>query len=711
MLNFILLILLNITPVSLPVQNDLFVASDSLVSNNVLNLGARDGWRFHPGDNLQWADPDFDDSEWISLKPAGLSQPIPDSLWQGYGWFRFRFAADSTIYSKYWSLYFFTWGAADVFLDGKLIKSYGRFSIDPKDEIRNMPYGKTYPEIFLTPNDSHLLAVRFAYHEGPRYWKLLGKNSVYFGFGIGLGTEGLNIEEKTFRDSGLRISYISSAMLLVIVLLHGFLFFLFPKERSNLYIAVIASLLFVHSILSFGHLFFELNRLQYFFFRQIPFILLTVTAFSLFPSTLRSMFGQKQKKIYKILIFLVPFISSVPFIFSVASIIVLGAFALIILFFSVGILIRALRQDEKGVLFVAAGFLGTLISAFIALTYESIIPTARWEILSFFINMVYISLPLGMTLFMAYRFYNLYSGLEVKVQERTNDLKKSLDDLRATQNQLIHAEKMASLGELTAGIAHEIQNPLNFVNNFSEISRELVEEIKGERVKDKGERDEALEDEILNDISQNLDKILHHGKRADAIVKGMLQHSRTNSGQKEPTDINELADEYLRLSYHGLRAKDKSFNASFETHFDPNLPKIEVVPQDIGRVLLNLVNNALYAVSSASVKTTHALSHPLPVKTLHATSLQQSPDYKPLVTVTTKTLGDKIEITVKDNGPGIPDEIKNKIFQPFFTTKPTGQGTGLGLSLSYDIVKAHGGTIEVQSKENEGTEFQIILPA
>ena len=295
----------------------------------------------------------------------------------------------------------------------------------------------------------------------------------------------------------------------------------------------------------------------------------------------------------------------------------------------------------------------------------------------------------------------LYGNLEEKVMERTREIEKTLTELKATQAQLIQSEKMASLGELTAGIAHEIQNPLNFVNNFSEISNELIIELKGERLKEKGERDEELEEEILNDISQNLAKINHHGKRAEAIVKGMLQHSRTGSGQKELTDINALCDEYVRLSYHGLKAKDNSFNASYETHFDPDLPKIEVIPQDIGRVLLNLINNAFYAVSSASVKT-HGSASP------HALS-QSQPD-NPNVIVSTQNLGKKIEISVKDNGPGIPDEIKNKIFQPFFTTKPTGQGTGLGLSLSYDIVKAHEGEVKVETKEGEGSTFIIQLP-
>ncbi len=269
-------------------------------------------------------------------------------------------------------------------------------------------------------------------------------------------------------------------------------------------------------------------------------------------------------------------------------------------------------------------------------------------------------------------------------------LEKTLTDLQATQTQLIQSEKMASLGELTAGIAHEIQNPLNFVNNFSEVSNELIDEIQEERTKNKEERDEELVGEILDDIKQNLEKINHHGKRADAIVKGMLQHSRSSSAVKEPTDINKLADEYLRLAYHGLRAKDKSFNATMNTEFDDTIGNINIIPQDMGRVILNLITNAFYATNEKQKSGVE--------------------NYEPTLTVITKKVGDKVEIAVKDNGNGIPQSAIDKIFQPFFTTKPTGQGTGLGLSLSYDIIKAQGGEIKVNTKENEGTTFTILLP-
>jgi len=277
--------------------------------------------------------------------------------------------------------------------------------------------------------------------------------------------------------------------------------------------------------------------------------------------------------------------------------------------------------------------------------------------------------------------------LEQQVTERTAELNQSLSHLKATQTQLIQSEKMASLGELTAGIAHEIQNPLNFVNNFSDVNTELLVELREEI--EKGDLEEVKT--IALDIFENEKKISHHGKRADSIVKGMLEHSRSRSGQKEPTDLNAMADEFMRLSYHGLRAKDKSFNADLITHFDPDLPKIAVAQQDIGRVLLNLFNNAFYAVSQKQ-------------KTKGA-------GYKPEVSVTTSTENGQVVIKVKDNGIGIPDAIKEKIMQPFFTTKPTGEGTGLGLSLTYDmVVKGHGGKIEVNSKEGEFTEFTITLP-
>ncbi|WP_296704088.1 ATP-binding protein [Algoriphagus sp.] len=291
--------------------------------------------------------------------------------------------------------------------------------------------------------------------------------------------------------------------------------------------------------------------------------------------------------------------------------------------------------------------------------------------------------------------------LQEKVEEQTKDLtlknyqlqkakeqiEEALRELKEAQEQLIQSEKMASLGELTAGIAHEIQNPLNFVNNFSEVNTELLDELKEEIETGNIEEVNAL----VKDIIENEEKINFHGKRADAIVKGMLEHSRSSNGQKVPTDINSLADEYLRLSYHGLRAKDKTFNATLETDFDQNLPIINVVSQDIGRVILNLITNAFHSIRDRK------------------NNLNGS-EFNPTVKISTKNFEEYVEIIVSDNGNGIPESIQQKIFQPFFTTKPTGQGTGLGLSLSYDIIRSHGGKIQVESGVGSGADFKLIIP-
>jgi two-component system, NtrC family, sensor kinase len=294
--------------------------------------------------------------------------------------------------------------------------------------------------------------------------------------------------------------------------------------------------------------------------------------------------------------------------------------------------------------------------------------------------------------------------LEGLVAERTaeitkqkEELEKTLEELKATQGQLIQSEKMASLGELTAGIAHEIQNPLNFVNNFSEVSSELLDEMKEELEKQNTGEVTA----IANDIKQNLEKIIHHGKRADGIVKAMLQHSRSSSGVKEPTDINVLADEYLRLAYHGLRAKDKSFNATLKTEFDESLGKINVVPQEMGRVILNLLTNAFYAVNERKKATQP------PGGGLYEPTIKLKTSYLP----PSGGMRGACLISVSDNGNGIPQAAVDKIFQPFFTTKPSGKGTGLGLSMSYEIVtKAHDGQLKVENNEGEGVTFTVILP-
>lgn len=713
--------------------------------NNLLNIGGREGWRFHPGDDMQWADPDFDDSEWKLMMPSGLADPIPDSLWQGYGWFRYRFAADSTMYNRVWHLYFFTWGAAEVFLDGRPVKSYGRFSTDPAGEVRNMPFFKIQPPIVLEPGESHVLAVRYSYHRGPRYKKLLGKHSAFFGFGIGLSNDIPNQQTREFNDSAARVAYISSAMLLVLLLLHGFLFLLFPADRSNLYIAMIAALLLAHSILAFSTYFFEFDRLQFLLLREVPFILLVTIAFSMFPVTLASMFNQKPERAHKLLFLFVPVMPVVPFVFDLEGISLLIFFALVIMYFSVRILIRAVKQNEKGVWFVAAGFLGTLTSALATVVYEIVLGGTEWQIISLLINLVYVSLPLGMTLFMAYRFFHLYSGLETEVADRTCDLRKSLEDLRAAQSQLVQQEKLASLGQLTAGIAHEIKNPLNFVNNFSDVSLEMIDEaleelqkISGNKRFDEHAAETTAQDvagsaagqatrtgaghdnetvskqdaeiaadgaadtavnhtaeavSILADIKSNLVKIHEHGTRADGIIKSMLQHSRGGSGKMEPTDLNALVREYVNLAFHGMRAGKDPITVDIDLQLDETVGEVSLITEDFSRVILNLCNNAFDAMRDK----------------INSESTNQHSKYLPRLTVSTVSINGAATIEIEDNGTGIPDEVKDKILEPFFTTKKGTQGTGLGLSITHDIVKAHGGSLHIESIPSEKTVFRILI--
>jgi signal transduction histidine kinase len=395
----------------------------------------------------------------------------------------------------------------------------------------------------------------------------------------------------------------------------------------------------------------------------------------------------------------------------------------------------AIGKKQRGAWIIAAGafsyFVFRILFLYLASSGNRLIPLANTFTLGDLVyNISFLSIPFAASIFLALDFASTSRRLQQKlvevnqlseksleqekekqqilasqkerlerqVTERTAQLKQSLDELKSAQAQLIQSEKMASLGELTAGIAHEIQNPLNFVNNFSEVSAELADEMEDAVLK--SDREEIIS--IAANIKENLQKINHHGKRADAIVKGMLQHSRASTNQKELTDINKLTDEYLRLSYQGLRAKDQSFNATIQTDFDERIGKINIISQDIGRVLLNLFTNAFYSVTEKKKK---FQQDPTGFKNLLGMS-----DYEPAVVVSTKKENDKVIIKVNDNGNGIPQKVLDKIFQPFFTTKPTGQGTGLGLSMSYDIIKAHGGEIKVETNDGEFAEFIIQLP-
>ena len=662
-------------------QNTSVFSIDSLGSEGIL---LDKDWKWHEGDNPEWAKPAFIDTSWNAINPANNITQLPHIKTDGIIWLRLRFKISGS-FNHQLSLATEQSGASQIFLNGKKIKDYGVISND-RNEIKGFNPLNQPLLIYLDAVPVQTLAIRYAFQPKINYRPMYNINYPLFKTAIALPEVAIN-QYSSSRYIALDSFRIGFCLLFFII--HIIFYLFYPLSKSNLFLSLWAffstisnvSFVFQYSAHSISDRNF--NSLTALFFDGAAGISLVYSICSLLK--------QKSRVIFTIVIIL-----------SVLSILnaVFGGYASrnyidfslqilmpILLFF---LSLNALKQKINGALYLVVGV--SLFIVFWILFYICILFNLNPDLtdtvfhIAVFIFPVSVSLVLGLE----FKFVNnslqqklgevktlsdekehILSAqnetLEKQVSERTAALSKSFKDLKAAQAQLIQSEKMVSLGELTAGIAHEIQNPLNFVNNFSEVNTELIEELEQEA--DKGNIEEVKS--IANDIKENEQKITQHGKRADAIVKGMLQHSRSSTGKKEPTDINALVDEYLRLSYHGLRAKDKSFNADFKTDFDESIGKIEVVPQDIGRVLLNLFNNAFYAVSEKK----------------KVTSLKGK-NYEPTVWVTTKGISSPLgagglEIVVRDNGIGIPQKAVDKIFQPFFTTKPTGQGTGLGLSLSY----------------------------
>jgi len=669
-------------------------------------------WRYQKGDNTAWANPEFDDSSWSQFSRANLNMPDGDQAIANRGdivWFRKRIKADSSL-SKTIVLNIFQYGASEIYLDGKLIHQLGKVSSDLDEVIYHNP-SRQVLQLPLIKGKAQVLAVRYinAQHQFP----LFADTNGYIRITVSsLSNANSRDVEKNYRiaaniqqENNFYIT-LGIAILMFIIFTSFYLFF--PKEKINGYFAL--SILFL--IFFIIGVIWELDNTGADFWISFSYdanilissIVLLYCSYRIMPQPIDS--------VYKTVSFLGLIAIGCLFLDKNAAI----TWALLLYVAIIRLTVKSWNNNRAAsILFMSSSFIGLLYWAIILLRRIGLSQLYLEEYMPF----TFMIIPLTLAIYLGYAFgrrsqelrLNLErvqklslekesilssqnETLEKQVNERTSELNQSLENLKSTQSQLIQSEKMASLGELTAGIAHEIQNPLNFVNNFSEVSAELVEEMNEEL------EEGNLEDvkEISADLKQNLEKINHHGNRAGDIVKGMLQHSRSSSGAKEPTDINALADEYLRLAYHGLRAKDKSFNATMLTEFDESIEKVNIIPQDIGRVILNLITNAFYTVSSAA-------------------SAKVGSDYTPTVSVSTKKEDDKILLSVKDNGNGIPEKVLDKIFQPFFTTKPTGQGTGLGLSLSYDIVKAHGGDIKIETVNNEGldsaeagSEFIISLP-
>ncbi len=694
-------------------QETTIVLSPAMYEKNFeqIFISALDGWIFKEGNDSSWAEKDIDLNGWKKLNPTELSAKYADKNGKVECWFRIKIKLDTTFGYDNFGLIIKTWAATDIYIDGNLILSSGNTGKDGIEFRESRPYGKFPVPVNLKPGSEYTIALHFTDYLSPFPPASLKSESIRFQNLLAL--TGLRYNDDLLRF--IRDVTVFNTIWISVGILLSLLFWLLsiqnPAEKNLRLIAICTTSFSLSAIcttlrFSFGISYLESEIYGYGFslFNVLLFIMMMLILSNIFKGSI-----SKRLKIFVVLYFILYLVTNFLNI-SLSRIcwIVLICSLMSVLFYYIASSWRKLRGAQWA---IVAGVFFTSIWAFVYFFLIVMSKEQDFTLIFLFASGIYLSFPLSLLVYVAIRLkevinevrehseqvvrmseekkeqaLNQQKILEEEVNRQTLEIKTTLDNLKETQSQLIHSEKMASLGELTAGIAHEIQNPLNFVNNFSEVNTELITEMKAEINRGNIEEAKAISD----DIEANEKKINHHGKRADAIVKGMLQHSRSSSGVKEPTDINALADEYLRLAYHGLRAKDKSFNATMKTDFDESIGKVNVVPQDIGRVVLNLITNAFYAVDEKKKQNLNG--------------------YDPVVSVSTKKSGDKVEIKVTDNGNGIPKKILDKIFQPFFTTKPAGQGTGLGLSMSYDIIKAHGGELKVETKEGEGSEFVIVLP-
>jgi signal transduction histidine kinase len=682
------------------------------------------GWKIQAGDNPEWKIPDYDDKNWKTVDPTqDIHTSVPQIPDTGICWLRLHLSLDSSLLNTRLALIVSQTAATEIFLNGVLIANFGVINDDPKKIKAFNPYLEPVP-FRVSANPNQVIGVRFAKQPAILYTTSSGNSNPALRLQINEWSRSVFISNRIY------VRYSSSdsfriGVFFILFILHLAFYLFYRGQKANLYLCLFAFFSMIGGAVGMG----INHKVQYMFFVFNFHGATGLLSTFLMLTAVYTLFNEKKRWTFRSLLFMT-ILSILLNLWPYGWGWLIGVFLTqnLISLEAVRIAFKAVRNKKKGARIIAAGgvcFIASWLLFFAGVPanlfdYTERQLTAIFTIGDLLFNLAWLSIPISTSIYLGldFAFTNVSltqkiteieqlthekqqmlisqnEMLENQVRERTASLNHSLDNLKSTQAQLIQSEKMASLGELTAGIAHEIQNPLNFVNNFSDVNTELLKEMKTEI--DKGNFSEARS--IADNIIDNEEKINNHGKRADSIVKGMLQHSRTSTGQKEPTDINALADEYLRLAYHGLRAKDSSFNATIKTDFDPSIGKINIIPQDIGRVLLNVFNNAFYAVSNRTPQ-------------LHKGGV----NYEPTVSVSTSLIvpppgGPRgAEIRISDNGNGIPQKILDKIFQPFFTTKPAGQGTGLGLSLSYDIIKAHGGEIKVETKEGEGSKFIIHLP-
>jgi two-component system, NtrC family, sensor kinase len=687
-------------------------ASDFDKASDQVFLAKMNGWFFREGNNTAWANEDVEISGWKKMKPIELSAKYADKNGRMEGWFRIKIRISPDIKKIPLGIKISSWAASDLYVNGNFISSFGSTGLNNIPFRESSPYGIFPVEADLKPGNEYVIALHMVDYLSPLPPQRLKSEDLDFAYMMRI-TGPAYIPFFLVNNRELSIfTTIWIVSCTILSLLFWLIYAQNPLEKNLRLIALGISFLALGNYFqSTAENYIGLSYTGFLFRNLGAALFLGLTSITM-PVILIQIFKRALNVPLKIFLslFLVVFIVAGFINTSPGNVIDFGLLG--ILFAICIYYIVSSWKNLKGAQWsIVVGLLSSLTWA-LTFILSSIYDPDNSFLFYMCITGYTLSFPMSLLVYVAMRFREIINEtrqnaqqivllseekkeqalnqqkiLQEEVDKQTTELKTTLSNLKVTQSQLIQSEKMASLGELTAGIAHEIQNPLNFMNNFSEVNKELLIEMKDEL--DKGNNKEVKS--IADNVISNEEKINHHGKRAESIVKGMLEHSRSGVTAKEPKNLNALADEYLRLSYHGLRARDKSFNVTVTTDYDPAIGYISVIPQDMARVFLNLYNNAFYAVSEKMKK--------LPV------------DYEPIVFASTKIQNGKIEIRVRDNGNGIPAKVKDKIFQPFFTTKPPGQGTGLGLSLSYDIIKAHGGEIRVETSEGEFTEFIVLIPS
>ncbi len=675
-------------------QSDVF-RIDSLPQKGIL---LDKNWKWHADDNPDFSKADFDDTKWESIDPTRPINAQKQMVEAEIGWLRLVLDVDSAVINRALCLYIEQTGASEVYLNGQLLSKLGTVSKDGTAEKVHWSSFSTPVYFTFSMAGSQVLAIRYSFSKANKLlpFNLNGNNKA---LRIRMAeTAGVTEQITALVIHTTAYHWFLLGLFLTMAMLHFILYIYNRAKTINRIFAITLLLAAIHFFV--GHLNHTTSDSLMAEYYKALYVVSIILYLNMLGYTTIKYLGQKATIPFWVLtfLFLGAGVLSLAFARSWVYYLYFGSCFLILGEVS-RIIVKSKKTRHKDANVLLLSFISLFLLFLLRfLLLGGVVKIDFPHLPDYLMASFYVCTAATLSVLLAKNNALTEVALQKKLIEnetlsaekqhilatQNETLERQVAErtiaLKASQAQLIQSEKLASLGELTAGIAHEIQNPLNFVNNFSEVSAELVAEMQDEL--DKGDTDEAKA--IADDLKQNLQKITQHGKRASSIVKGMLEHSRASTGQREPTDLNALADEYLRLAYHGLRAKDSRFNSDFKTDFDENLPKVAVIPQDMGRVLLNLINNAFYAVKSVE---------------------------KPLVVVKTEQTDNQVLIKISDNGTGMSEATQAKIFQPFFTTKPTGQGTGLGLSLAYDIVtKGHGGTLTMESVEGEGTEFVMRLP-